>query len=96
MLFRSRRFWGATHAIQTAQIYRKEDIKTDEGVAAVLRPKTIGIEVLDEVTRREPIRDFIVFFSLAGVIGNFGQADYAADNAYVFRRSNTPSVRVQA
>lgn len=68
--------------------------KTDEGVAAVLRPKTIGIEVLDEVTRREPIRDFIVFSSLAGAIGNFGQADYAAGNAYCDRFAQRRRVAV--
>jgi acyl transferase domain-containing protein/UDP-glucose 4-epimerase/acyl carrier protein len=54
---------------------------TPERVAAVLRPKVTAAVHLDELTRDRDLRMFMVFSSAAGVLGNPGQAAYAAANA---------------
>ncbi|MDG9715468.1 SAM-dependent methyltransferase [Streptomyces sp. DH24] len=46
--------------------------------ARVLAPKLAGARHLDEATRDEPLRHFVLFSSLAGYAGHPGQADYAA------------------
>ncbi|MEZ3181297.1 SDR family NAD(P)-dependent oxidoreductase [Streptomyces pimonensis] len=46
--------------------------------ARVLAPKLAGARNLDEATRDEPLRHFVLFSSLAGYAGHPGQADYAA------------------
>lgn len=57
--------------------------RTDEEMAAVLRPKTTGTEILIELLAdTEP--DFLAFFSsLAAYMPVPGQADYAAANAFL-------------
>ena len=49
----------------------------------VLVPKVIGVELLDEASDALPLDFFILCSSLAAVVGNVGQADYAAANAYL-------------
>ena len=49
--------------------------------AAVLRPKLAAAEALDAATRDEPLRCFVLFSSVAGLLGAAGQADYALANA---------------
>lgn len=57
--------------------------KTIEEVREVLLPKVEGAKNLVEATRNEGL-DFMVFFSsIAGILGNTGQADYAAANAFL-------------
>ncbi|RKH68635.1 SDR family NAD(P)-dependent oxidoreductase [Corallococcus llansteffanensis] len=56
---------------------------TAEDTAAVLRPKVTGALVLDEVTRDCALDFFMTFSSLSAVLGNPGQADYAAANAFL-------------
>ncbi|HVI46024.1 MAG TPA: SDR family NAD(P)-dependent oxidoreductase [Chitinophaga sp.] len=71
--------------IHAAGIIRDSFIinKTPEEAIAVLLPKITGTKNLDEATREEKL-DFMVFFSaVAGVMGNIGQADYAAANAWM-------------
>ncbi|SFE51956.1 Acyl transferase domain-containing protein [Chitinophaga sp. CF118] len=71
--------------IHSAGVIRDSFIikKTEEEVAEVLSPKIAGAQHLDEATKEEPL-DFMVFFSsMAGVLGNTGQADYASANAYL-------------
>jgi len=48
----------------------------------VLRPKMHGVELLDELTRDDPLDFLVIFSSLAAVLGNFGQGDYAAANRF--------------
>ncbi len=57
--------------------------KTKEELINVLNPKVRGLVNLDESTKRLPMDFFIVFSSGAGIMGNAGQADYAAANAFM-------------
>jgi 8-amino-7-oxononanoate synthase len=50
---------------------------------AVLRPKVHGTWVLDQVFRDVPMEFVVLFSSISGVLGNLGQSDYAAANAYL-------------
>ncbi|MGW8066883.1 SDR family NAD(P)-dependent oxidoreductase [Streptomyces ziwulingensis] len=50
---------------------------------AVLRPKTAGTTHLHELTRDHPVTLFVLFSSIVGVLGNAGQANYAAANAHL-------------
>ncbi|TMC15826.1 MAG: SDR family NAD(P)-dependent oxidoreductase [Chloroflexi bacterium] len=57
--------------------------KTPEEVRAVLAPKVMGVEHLDEASRDIPLDFFLLCSSLSAVAGNVGQADYAGANAYL-------------
>ncbi|UCH94144.1 MAG: SDR family NAD(P)-dependent oxidoreductase [Candidatus Aminicenantes bacterium] len=59
--------------------------KTPGEAEAVLAPKVYGAVHLDEVTREENLDFFIMFSSLAAVLGNAGQCDYAYANAFMDR-----------
>ncbi len=53
---------------------------TDAQVDRVLAPKVDGAWHLDELTRGRDVRAFVVFSSIATVLGTSGQANYAAAN----------------
>ena len=57
--------------------------KTAAEVAAVLAPKVAGIVNLDAATRDVALDFMVLFGSGAGALGNVGQADYAAANAFL-------------
>ncbi|CAH9067129.1 Polyketide synthase PksJ [Pseudoalteromonas sp. CIP111854] len=57
--------------------------KQPDEVVSVLRAKVSGLENLDKLTRECDLELFIAFSSMAGVLGNAGQGDYAAANAYM-------------
>jgi len=57
--------------------------KQADEAAEVIRPKAVGIAILDKATANEPLDFFVAFSSIAGVTGNVGQCDYAFANAYL-------------
>jgi len=77
-----RRLDGVIHA---AGVLRDGFIlqKNLQDVAAVLAPKVLGLVNLDTATKTLALDFFVVFSSLASVLGNIGQADYAAANAFM-------------
>ncbi|MFY9920653.1 MAG: type I polyketide synthase, partial [Mycobacterium sp.] len=56
---------------------------TPQRIDTVLRAKVDGAWHLHELTRELPLNAFVVFSSLAGIIGAPGQANYAAANAFL-------------
>ncbi len=49
----------------------------------VLAPKVDGARHLDRLTREDPLDLFVLFSSAAALVGNAGQAAYAAGNAFM-------------
>ena len=81
-----RQEFGGLHGIlHSAGVIRDNFIlkKTVREFQEVLGPKVSGIFNLDEATKDLDL-DFIVFFSsVAGALGNPGQADYSMANAFM-------------
>nr|WP_314465332.1 SDR family NAD(P)-dependent oxidoreductase [uncultured Clostridium sp.] len=79
------RYKGLTGIIHCAGIIRDSYIlkKDKEEIREVLLPKVNGTVNLDEETRDFKLDFFVLFSSIAGIIGNPGQADYAMANAFM-------------
>ena len=56
---------------------------TPDRVDSVLRAKVDGAWNLHELTRTSDISAFVLFSSMAGLVGGSGQANYSAANAYL-------------
>ena len=54
-----------------------------ERFARVLAPKVLGAWHLHTLTRGQPLDFFVMFSSVTGVLGNRGQANHAAANAFL-------------
>ncbi|MET8852028.1 SDR family NAD(P)-dependent oxidoreductase [Amycolatopsis sp. NPDC004625] len=59
------------------------DAVRPDQVRAVLAPKVLGAWNLHVLTREADLAAFVLFSSLAGVVGSPGQGGYAAANAYL-------------
>ncbi|MBU9709974.1 SDR family NAD(P)-dependent oxidoreductase [Paenibacillus sp. AK121] len=57
--------------------------KTGEELQKVLAPKVTGLMNLDQACKDLPLDFFVLYSSVAGSLGNIGQADYAAANAFM-------------
>ncbi|WP_024905975.1 SDR family NAD(P)-dependent oxidoreductase [Robbsia andropogonis] len=56
-------------------------------IATVCAPKVRGLLNLERASRALPLELFVSFSSIAGVLGNVGQADYALANAFLDHRA---------
>ena len=57
--------------------------QTVERFRRVLEPKTTGAWLLHELTKDLELDFFVLFSSVASLVGTAGQASYAASNAYL-------------
>ena len=71
--------------IHSAGVIRDSFIikKTTEEVSQVFPPKIQGVINIDEATKEEALDFMVLFSSVAGILGNIGQADYASANAWL-------------
>ncbi|MES9544296.1 SDR family NAD(P)-dependent oxidoreductase, partial [Actinomadura sp. NPDC000600] len=63
--------------------YEPFDEITTERLDTVIRSKTVGATLLDDLTRDLDLAAFVLFSSNSGTWGSGGQAAYAAANAYL-------------
>ena len=58
-------------------------LKTSEELDEVLRPKIVGLAVLEQVFAGRPLDFLALFSSTSAIWGRVGQVDYTAANAYL-------------
>ena len=64
---------------------RSQPLSAASGVDinGVLAPKIVGAVNLDQATQQDRLSAFVLFSSLAGELGDFGQGDYAVANRFL-------------
>ncbi|MEV5985183.1 SDR family NAD(P)-dependent oxidoreductase [Streptomyces sp. NPDC052051] len=74
-----------TAVIHTAGVLRDTTLTamTDDELTAVLAPKTDAAWHLHELTKDLDLSALVLFSSVAGLVGNPGQANYAAANTFL-------------
>jgi acyl transferase domain-containing protein/acyl carrier protein len=74
-----------TAVIHTAGVVEDGTIESlsVEQIERVMRPKVDAVANLHELTKGMELSDFVLFSSVAGVIGSPGQSNYAAANAFL-------------
>jgi len=79
------KFGGLNGIIHSAGMIRDNFIlkKSIGELQEILDPKVTGLVNLDRASKDLPLDFFIFFSSMAGALGNPGQADYAAANAFM-------------
>ncbi|AWD13173.1 hypothetical protein B9C53_06495 [Bacillus velezensis] len=79
------RFGNINGVIHSAGVIRDSFVlnKNDEEIQSVLASKVFGTKNLDEVLKDEPLDFFVLFSSVAAVLGNVGQSDYGYANSYM-------------
>lgn len=79
------RYGGLTGIIHSAGVVCDSLIKnkTPGSIQAVLAAKVAGTRNLDEATQGIALELFVCFSSLVALLGNQGQSDYAAANAFL-------------
>ncbi|MCZ7438227.1 SDR family NAD(P)-dependent oxidoreductase [Micromonospora sp. WMMC241] len=73
---------GVVHTAGVTADSPLETLTLDQ-LAAVLHAKTLPAAHLDALTAGRPLRMFVLYSSMAGAVGNPGQANYAAANSYL-------------
>ncbi|MBR9765564.1 MAG: SDR family NAD(P)-dependent oxidoreductase, partial [Rhodobacteraceae bacterium] len=79
------RAWGPISLVVNSAMVLKDMRLADldaEVLSRVMAAKVAGTENLDQETRGDSLRNFIVFTSMATLIGNLGQGAYVAANAW--------------
>jgi hypothetical protein len=91
---------GVYHAAGYLQDTMLTDLGAD-GISKVIAPKITGTLNLHKATQKAKIEQFVLFSSVASMLGNVGQASYSAGNAFLdafaeFRRGQgLPALSVQ-
>lgn len=86
VLNEARKYFGPINGIiHSAGIIKDALIinKSREEIENVLVPKIQGTLLLDELTQSDPLDCFILFSSVASILGNTGQSDYAYANSFM-------------
>ncbi|AJQ25405.1 type I polyketide synthase [Pelosinus fermentans] len=79
------KFGSLSGIIHSAGVIRDKFMiqKTKEEMQEVLTPKVTGLVNLDHASKEMNLDFFLLFSSMAGSLGNVGQADYSTANAFM-------------
>jgi len=97
------RFGKVNGVIHAAGVAPGRLIEAEQDVQAVntLAPKVKGTRVLEELFKDEGLDFLVLFSSLSSVLGDFGQVDYSAANAFLdafahynIQQNNIPTVAI--